>query len=60
MLLAIDVGNSNMSVGLFGENKELKFLGSLVTDSKKTADQISVDILNLFFLYGTGAVVGPR
>jgi len=52
MLLAIDVGNSNMSVGLFGENKELKFLGSLVTDSKKTADQISMDILNLFFLYG--------
>ena len=27
MLLAIDIGNSNISVGLFGKEKDLKFLG---------------------------------
>lgn len=62
MLLAIDIGNSNISVGLFGLDKELKFLASLDTDSRKTADQISIDLMNLFSLYGydvrdvTGAI----
>lgn len=51
MLLAIDVGNSNTSVGLFDKGKNLKFLASLDTDSRKTADQISVDLMNLFTLY---------
>ncbi|WP_298032061.1 type III pantothenate kinase [uncultured Dysosmobacter sp.] len=51
MLLAIDVGNSNTSVGLFDKDKHLQFLASLDTDSRKTADQISVDLMNLFALY---------
>ncbi len=51
MLLAIDVGNSNTSVGLFDRGKNLRFLASLDTDSRKTADQISVDLMNLFNLY---------
>ena len=51
VLLAIDVGNSNTSVGLFDKGKNLKFLASLDTDSRKTADQISVDLMNLFMLY---------
>ena len=52
MLLAIDIGNSNISVGLFDRQKELKFLASIDTDSRKTADQISIDLMNLFTLYG--------
>ena len=52
MLLAIDIGNSNISVGLFGKEKDLKFLASVDTDSRKTADQISIDLMNLFALYG--------
>lgn len=62
MLLAIDVGNSTTSIGLFDQKRELRFLASLDTDSKKTADQISVDLMNLFTLYGysvsdvTGAI----
>ena len=62
MLLAIDVGNSIISVGLFGPNQDLKFLASLDTDRRKTADQISVDLVNIFKLYGfdladvTGAI----
>ena len=51
MLLAIDVGNSNTSVGLFDEDKTLLFLATLDTDSRKTADQICVDLMNLFTLY---------
>ena len=63
MLLAIDVGNSTISVGLFKPNQELCFLASLDTDNRKTADQISVDFMNLFALYGyslnsvTGAIL---
>lgn len=51
MLLAIDVGNSTTSVGLFDQEKNLQFLASLDTDSRKTADQISIDLMNLFTLY---------
>ncbi|MBQ0038140.1 MAG: type III pantothenate kinase [Clostridiales bacterium] len=51
MLLAIDIGNSNISVGLFDQNRELKFLSSIDTDSRKTADQISIDLMNIFSLY---------
>jgi pantothenate kinase, type III len=51
MLLAVDVGNSTTSVGLFDKDKTLRFLASLDTDSRKTADQISIDLMNLFALY---------
>ena len=51
MLLAIDVGNSNTSVGLFGPDGELKFLSALETDVRKTADQFSIDLMNVFALY---------
>lgn len=51
MLLAIDIGNSTTGVGLFDEQKNLCFLASLDTDNRKTADQISVDLMNLFTLY---------
>ena len=51
MLLAVDVGNSVTSVGLFDENKHLCFLARLDTDSRKTADQICIDLMNVFTLY---------
>ena len=51
MLLAIDVGNSNTSFGLFEKSGKLQFLASLDTDSRKTADQISIDLINLSALY---------
>ena len=51
MLLAVDVGNSTTSVGLFDRDRTLCFLASQDTDSRKTADQISVDLMNLFTLY---------
>ena len=51
MLLAIDVGNSTTSVGLFDGDKNLQFQAFVDTDSRKTADQISIDLMNLFTLY---------
>ena len=51
MLLALDVGNLTISVGLFDLKGELKFLATLDTDKSKTADQIAVDLMNLFQLY---------
>ena len=51
MLLAVGVGNMNTSIGLFDQNKTLCFLASLCTDSRKTADQICLDLMNLFNLY---------
>jgi type III pantothenate kinase len=52
MLLAIDIGNSSTSVGLFDQGGTLQFLAVLATDSGKTSDQFSVDLMNLFTLYG--------
>lgn len=63
MLLAIDVGNSTTAIGLFDDHKHLCFVSSLLTDSRKTADQISIDLMNVFTLYGynyqdvTGAIL---
>jgi len=51
VLLAIDVGNSTTSVGLFDHDKNLQFQAFVDTDSRKTADQISIDLMNLFTLY---------
>lgn len=51
MLLAVDVGNSITSVGLFDKDQHLCFLSRLNTDSRKTSDQICVDLINLFTLY---------
>ncbi len=51
MLLAVDVGNSTISVGLFDREKNLRMHASLNTDSRKTSDQISVDFMNLFTLH---------
>ena len=38
-------------MGLFDEKRDLKFLSSIDTDSRKTADQISIDLMNIFSLY---------
>ena len=60
MLLAVDVGNSTISVGVFEEKKNLRFLGAINTDSRKTSDQICIDLMNIFALYhfDYGAITG--
>ncbi len=51
MLLAIDIGNTNITLGAF-EDSALSFTARLATDSMKTADQYAVEIKNLLSLYG--------
>ena len=41
MLLAIDIGNSNISVGLFDKAGKLLFLSSIDTDSLPAVNSMS-------------------
>lgn len=51
MVLAIDIGNTNTTIGLFGGKGNLIFLSELETDRKKTQDQCCIDLLGVFQLY---------
>lgn len=50
MLLAIDIGNTNITLGVYDE-QVLMFTGRLATDNKTTADQYAIDIKNLLSLH---------
>ena len=45
MLLAIDIGNTHITVGAF-EGEHLRHLWRLATDEKKTADEYGTMLLN--------------
>lgn len=51
MILAIDLGNTNIDIGGFDEN-ELKFVTRLSTETKKTEDEFAVSVLSCLSLYG--------
>ena len=50
MLLTIDIGNTNVTLGSF-ENGVLNFTARLATENGKTDDQYAVEIKNLLSLY---------
>ena len=51
MILAIDIGNTNITIGgFYGE--ELRFVARISTDATKTADEYSSKILHMLSLYG--------
>lgn len=50
MLLVIDAGNTNITIGAF-EGDELKFTSRLATDHHATRDRIAVDIASIFRLH---------
>ncbi len=62
MILAIDLGNTNIDIGGFEEN-ELKFVSKLSTETKKTEDEFAVSVLSCLSLRGidkcqiTGVIV---
>lgn len=47
MLLVVDVGNTNIKLGIF-DNDTLKFESRIATDRKKTLDQYSVELYTIF------------
>ena len=55
MILAVDVGNSNTTVGLFNGTGELLFRALLETSRSKTRDQCAIELLGVFQLYGADA-----
>ena len=52
MILAVDVGNSSTTVGLFDQEGKLIFRSTLETYRNKTRDQCAIDLLGVFQLYG--------
>ncbi len=63
MLLAIDIGNTNITLGAF-EGDELRFTSRLATDTSRTEDQYAIEMKITLELYGIepsqikGAVIG--
>lgn len=59
MVLVVDVGNTNIVLGLF-EKERLAFTARLATDLQKTADEYAVLLQGLFALKGvdTGSIEG--
>ena len=50
MLICIDIGNTNITIGGF-EGENLKFTARLATDSKRTADQYAIEIRDVLHIY---------
>ncbi len=54
MLLTIDIGNTNITLGGY-QGEELMFISRLATDIRMTADQYAVQINNIVNLRGCGS-----
>ncbi|MBQ2694623.1 MAG: type III pantothenate kinase [Clostridia bacterium] len=52
MLLTIDIGNTNITMGVYNKN-ELVFVSRLATDRSRTPDQYAVEFKQIFSLYDT-------
>ena len=63
MILAIDIGNTNIVLGGFREDDSLGFVARIATDATKTEDEYASKIRSILFLHGvektelTGAVI---
>ncbi len=51
MLICIDIGNTNITIGVF-EGDSLKFTARLATDHRRTGDQYAIEIRDIVELYG--------
>ena len=51
MLICIDIGNSNITIGVF-EGEILKFTARLATDTRRTSDQYAIEIRDIIEIYG--------
>lgn len=51
MILAVDVGNSNIVIGCM-EGQEIVFEARIRTDATKTSDEYCVDLKNILDIYG--------
>lgn len=51
MLLTLDMGNTNITIGVY-QGTDLLFESRIATDRSKMEDQYAVELLNIFQLYG--------
>lgn len=51
MFLAIDIGNTNITLGVYKNNQTL-FVSRLATDRLRTTDQYAIEFSQIFALYG--------
>lgn len=62
MILALDVGNTNITVGVF-DGETLRFVSRMATDASRMEDQYAIELRDILHLYGvrraniTGAVL---
>ncbi len=62
MLLTVDIGNTNINLGIF-DGDSLSISSRFATERQKTADQFAIDFLNIFSIYNvdynkiSGAVI---
>lgn len=62
MLLTVDIGNTNINLGIF-DGDMLSISSRFATERQKTADQFAIDFLNIFSIYNvdynkiSGAVI---
>lgn len=52
MILAIDIGNTNITIGGYNRNGSLILTSRIATDPRRTADQYAVEIYDVFRLHG--------
>ena len=51
MLLTVDIGNTNLTIGAYS-GEELKFVARLATDRSRTEDQYAIELKSIFDLHG--------
>lgn len=51
MFLAIDIGNTNITLGVY-ENNQIRFVSRLATDRSRTTDQYALEFKQILELYG--------
>ena len=51
MLLALDMGNTNITIGVF-EGTRLMLESRVATDRTKMEDQYAIDLMDILRLYG--------
>lgn len=57
MLIAVDIGNTNITLGVY-EGEELQFVSRLASDRSRTADQYTVEIGSILSFNGACAQAG--
>ncbi len=50
MLICVDIGNSNITIGVFDKDN-LKFTARLATDNRRTSDQYAIEIRDIIHIY---------